>query len=145
MIKEAKITDLKFHVTVKQKHDFVSSVELEKIIVNRKKNTDGNKINWFEIRSLSYSKNEPFLVHVHSNGGIKHKINIKKKNFGDEALDVCELPRLYPDGRSISIKKYNDLIYLLKYVPQEKHEFFINLRTDESEDYGIASDYSEEE
>lgn len=59
------------------------------------------------------------------------------------SLSVCETSTLYPGGRAISIQKYNDLMQLMKYVPAEKHDFFKNLKTDKSDDYGFASDASD--
>lgn len=144
LIKDAKISKPLFNVTVMEGHDFISTTELEKVITNRKKNTNGDKVNWFHIRTLSYHRDEPFLVYVVSIDGKQQSLNIKKKGFDENSFTTCNVPKLYPDGKSISIKKYNDLMQLLKYVPQEKHSFFIQLKTDESEDYGFASDISED-
>lgn len=142
LIKEAKTKAPPFHVTVMGENDFVSSAKLEQCIVNRKKDTDGEKINWLKIRTFAYRKDDPFHVYVLSNDGKKRKINMKKKGFDADSLITCNVATLYPGGRAISTKKYNDLMQLLKYVPQEKHDFFINLQKDESEDYGFASDDS---
>lgn len=144
LIKEAKTRDPKFHVTVMQENDFISSAQLEPLIINRKKNVDGDKINWFHIRNLTYHKDEPYFVDVVSNEGTKQKIDLQKKGSDIKSLTIAETPTLYPGGRAISIQKYNDLMQLLKYVPAEKHDFFNNLKTDDSDDYGFASDASED-
>lgn len=144
LIKTAKLSKPHFNVNVMSGQDFISSADLVRIITNRKKNTDGNKINWFHMRSLSYDENEPFFVHVVSNDGTKQQINIKKNGFDADSFNKCDVPMLYPNGRPISIKKYNDLMQLMKYVPEAKRDFFIKLQTDDSEDCGLASDASDE-
>lgn len=78
LIKEAKTRNPKFQVTVMQENDFISSAALEKLIINRKKNVDGNKIYWFFIRTLTYHRDEPYSVDVVSNEGTQQKINLKK-------------------------------------------------------------------
>lgn len=125
--------------------DFVSSAGLESMIVNRKKTLDGAKINWFHIRSLNYRKDEPFNLNIICMDGTLQVVNIQKKNFGAENLTNCDLPSLYPDGNAISEEKYKDLMDLMKYVPLEHHEFFINLKKKNTkEDYGLASDFSDD-
>lgn len=108
--------------------------------MNRKKNTEGNKINWFDFRSLIHRKQEPFILNSICCDGIEQKTCIKKKGTTDETLIMCDTSILYPGGRSISKKKFDDLIQLLKFVPKEHHDFFNNLKFDNEEDYGLASD-----
>lgn len=127
-----------------QEKDFISFAELQPLIVNRKKNTEGEKVNWFKFRIITYRKDEPFILNVKCSDEIEQKIRLKKKTTTDETLSMCNLPCLYPGGRAISKKKYADLMQLLKYVPEEKHEFFKNLKSDDKEDFGLASDVSEE-
>lgn len=125
--------------------DFVSSAELKTMIVNRKTSIGGFKVNWLDIRQLKYRKDEPFVLHIICNDGGSHAINIKKKNFNEDSLTMCDLPLLYPNGKIISKQKYDDLIKLLKYVPPEHHSFFTTIKYDEEEeDYGLASDISED-
>lgn len=145
VIKESKASAPKFNVQVMHGQDFVSSAGLESMIVNRKKTLDGAKINWFHIRSLNYRKDEPFNLNIICMDGTLQVVNIQKKNFGAENLTNCDLPSLYPDGNAISEEKYKDLMDLMKYVPLEHHEFFINLKKKNTkEDYGLASDFSDD-
>lgn len=125
--------------------DFISSLELESVIVNRKKNTDGDKINWLKIRAFQYRKDEPYALRMRLTDGNLHVVNIKKKNHDGESLAMCDLSSLYPDGNAISKLKYGDLMKMLKYVPAEHHDFHINLKHDgRKEDYGLASDVNDE-
>lgn len=129
-----------------QTADFVSSVDLQSIIVNRKKTSDGSKVNWFKIRSFEYKKDEPFLMYVVCMDETSHVLDIKKKQITDESLTMCNMPVLFPKGNEISKNKYNDLIDLLKYVPAEHHEFFTTLKhQNDKNDYGLASDCSDAE
>lgn len=52
LIKNSKKSEPKFHVTVIRKNYFFSCLELQSLIVNRKKNTEKVKINWFGFRSV---------------------------------------------------------------------------------------------
>lgn len=145
LIKRTRKTEPKFEVTMMSGSDFVSSAELQTMIVNRKKTSDGIQLNWHDIKQIKYKKDKPFEIHALCNNGAAIDISIKKKNFNSESLAMCDLPLLYPNGKSISQKKYEDLIKLLKYVPPEHHSFFTTLKTDDhEEDYGIASDISDE-
>lgn len=145
VIKESKKNAPLFDVNTMQSADFVSSINLQSLIVNRKKTSDGVKVNWFSIRSLKYLKNEPFNLHVVCMDGTEPILNVQKKKIGDECLTACVLPCLFPDGNQISKQKYDDLIDLLKYVPIEHHEFFKSLSyQDDKQDYGLASDVSDE-
>jgi hypothetical protein len=146
LIAEAKKSSPQFIVYMMQKFDFVSCVNLLSIIVNRKKTPDGTKINWFKIRSFQYKKDEPFRLFVVCIDGTSHQLNIQKKQFDDESLTMCNLPALFPEGNAISKKKYDDLIELLKYVPADHHEFFTKLnQQNDKDDYGLASDFSDDE
>lgn len=132
-----------FNVTVMQENDFVSTAELESLIVNRKKNSEGVKINWFNFRSLVYRKTEPFILNVICSDGKEQHIYIKKKTITEENLALCDIATLYPGGRAIAKKKFDDLMQLLKFVPPEHHNFYNDLKCDNEEDYGLASDNSE--
>lgn len=144
LIIEAKKNSPKFTVYMMQTTDFVSSVDLQSMIVNRKKTSDGFKVNWFKIRSFEYKKDEPFRLYNVCTDGSLRVLDIQKKKINEESLTMCNLPVLFPEGNEISQKKYVDLIELLKYVPAEHHEFFTKLKhQNDKDDYGLASDCSE--
>lgn len=144
LIKKSKKSEPLFRVIAMHKMDFVSSAQLQLLIVNRKKDMDGEKINWFNFRTISYSRNEPFILTIMNDDEGVQKICLSKKTSNEESLAECSLGCLFPGGRSISDKKYADLMQLLKYIPEEKHSYFKNLKCDESIDFGLASDISEE-
>lgn len=145
LIRDTKKSSPQFHVTIMRENDFVSSMELQSVIVNRKKNIEGNKINWFEFRSLTYRKNEPYFLSFACEDEKEQKINIKKKKSTDESFTNCDLPTLHPGGKTISKPKFDDLMQLMKFVPPEQHDFFNSLKYEcHAEDYGLASDISDD-
>lgn len=131
LIKRTRKSEPKFEVTMMSGNDFVSSVELQTMIVNQKTSLDGVKLNWHDIKQMKYKKDVPFEINALCNTGEAINISIKKKNFDAESLAMCNMPLLYPNGKPISQKKYEDLIKLLKYVPPEHHSFFTTLKKDD--------------
>lgn len=127
-----------------EESDFVSSAELQSLIINRRKNVNGDKINWFDFRRIIYRREEPFFLTISCANNEEQKISLKKKNVNDDSLAECNMPCLFPGGRAISNKKHADLMHLLKYIPQDRHAFFEQLKCDDNEDYGLASDISDD-
>lgn len=143
LIRNAKKSEPNFQVTVMQGNDFLSSSNLHSLIVNRKKNKEKEKINWFGFRSILYDKDKPFQIDFKYADDKTQTISIAKKKIGPDALAQCDMTCLFPNGRAISDKKYTDIMLLLKYIPHEHHDFFKNIKFDDSEDFGLASDTSE--
>lgn len=55
-------------------------------------------------------------------------------------FEQIETVYLNDSGRLIDKKKYEDLLLLLRYVPEPNHDFYKNLRcSNDVEDYGMAS------
>lgn len=92
-----------------QECDFFSCSELQSHIVSRKKNAEGEKINWFGFRVILYDKDKPFQIKFKCNDEKNQMISIQKKNTTVESLAQCGVPYLFPSGRIISTKKYTDL------------------------------------
>lgn len=138
----------RFTVIVMNATDFFSTSILETQITNRKKDANGKKINWFDIQSISYEIDEPFFLLLNTGDAQLHRICIKKNSVPDQLFQTSELTALFPFGHKISKKKKIDLLFLLKFIPSEHHEFYKNLRCDDDddndEDFGMASDFSDE-
>lgn len=79
LIKTSKRSEPKFNVELMHGHDFVSSTELQTMIVNPKKTANGTKINWFHIRSMKYRRDEPFNLNIFSTEGDSHVVDIQKE------------------------------------------------------------------
>lgn len=88
----------------------------------------------------------PSVLKVREYDGKIEKILLQKKdvfaNF-DVNLNV-----LYSDERKISKKKYDDLQYLLRFVPTEFHAFYNTLKYDSDDvekDYAFSARQSSDE
>lgn len=144
LIQRAKKNEPKFVVTQLSEADFVSTKQLENLIVNRKKTKNNEKINWFTIRKIVNNVSEPFMIDLEIDGDDETKsIDISKKNVTVE--DFVQSVMCQLTVRLISKEKYDDLISLLKYIPSEYHDFYVQLRHKNNEDSTVASEGKEEE
>lgn len=136
LIKSAKKSEPKFTVIKMTTADFYSSETLKQLIVNRKKDCEKNKINWFNIRSIKYTKENLFVLLINDSAWL----DIKKKNIRESQFAHCNMNLLYSQGRKIDTHKIADLMELLNFIPEEHHNFYRNLEADENViDYGLAS------
>lgn len=144
LIAESKANEPKFHLTVMLPNDFLSSNELEKLIVNRKIDEQNLKINWHGFRQIRYLKNDLFHIIAEENGVWK-SINIQKKGVDESTFCETQMECLYPDGNKINQMKYDDLMDLLQHIPHEYHSFYLNLKhNDDAVDFGLASEASDD-
>ena len=69
-------------------------------------------------------------------------VNLKKRAKGrPTSLANIELPVLYENGRSINVKKLDDIMSLLQFIPPLYHDFYKKLRsTEDSEDSEIENE-----
>lgn len=140
VIESSKVSSPKFHITPMQAEDFTSSYDLEKLIVNRKVDVQKGKINWFGFRIIRHEKDELFHINAEENG-VSKIINIKKKGIDENIFRQLHMKCLYPDGKEICQKKYEDLMALLKFIPKQHHSFYLDLKHGGVErDFGLASD-----
>lgn len=129
-MRKAKLANPKFVVTKMRKEDFVSSKPLENLIVNRKKSTIGNKISWNRFQNIMYERENPFILNIKEfseNEAPTIEISLQKRGSLTQLRDVS-LPLLYPNGRPIDKKKYDDLKELMKFVPKKHRSFFKSLK-----------------
>jgi len=132
-----------FVVTKLQQSDLKSAEQLEKVVVNRKVDTEGLKVEWLKIRWLcfkceapkkiffKYSNNEdvPFrCIDLSCIGG--------PQNRSDINLGSLVLPDLYPQGREIAGPKLRDLQTLLQFVPPIHHAFYNQFIVNDNADDG---------
>lgn len=76
LISRAKVTEPKFYVKKMESESFLSTENLEKMIVNRRKKVDGEKVNWHKIREIRNEKVDAFSIYIQQ---AYHKI-LKKFN-----------------------------------------------------------------
>lgn len=129
----------------------MSSRSLEKSITNRKTTTDNAKVSWLNMRWIRLEKGLPTVLKyktTHQEDVAFLQIDITKRSrgrpgkFGNICLDI-----LFPNGRQLQKEKVENLQELLRYIPPVYHEFYINLKCDDSavEDNGLFGENSDED
>ena len=81
IIKESKQNYPKFEVTKMQTTDFVTSQELQQLIVNRKVDMHKEKINWLKIRSTKLDREKPFHLYIIYEDEKVREVSIAKKKI----------------------------------------------------------------
>lgn len=107
---------------------FISFNALENVLINRKKNEEGNQVRWLKIRWVVFEKGSLKM---------KYKTSLTEEEF--MVVDLCRqkrrpeealarlqdfVPEEIPIVHNITYKKYCDLQKLLDYIPPIHHEFF---------------------
>lgn len=148
VILTAKKAEPKFSVTKMNARDFFSSKNLEKMIVNRKKNRMNEKISWLKFRSIIYDKEQLFTIFIRDDEGTRQVINIQKRGISEETFTEQNLSCLFPTGRKITRAKYFDLMSLKQYISIHKRPFYEALKYSNDgndNDYALASGCSDNE
>lgn len=149
LISRAKKTEPLFFVKKMESNMFFSTANLQKQIVNRKRNIDGEKINWHKIRQIQIKKDDIFSIYIKQQNKVNiERIDIGKKTITAEQFIATDLINLNEGYHLISVNKYQDLQCLLKYIPNSYHEFYRNLKVDNSNidvDYNLASESETDE
>lgn len=144
IIKESKKTNPTFNVQKMETEDFVSSLVLEKLIVNRKLDTTGKKINWFKAHKIVHDQQNIFdLTFISEN--LEQRVTLKKCGVSEDNFKNQSLDCLFPNGKKITKAKYTDLMQLMSYIPGENRKFYEKLKYDgkSDADCGLASDQSD--
>lgn len=140
----------KFMLVKMQQNDFFSSENLIKNAVRRKKNVDGESVNWMKIQWLQYKQSSPMTILY------KYSLN-EEEPFKELSLKTGKAGRpsklkgvvqdkLYNGPRVLNNLKKRDMLFLLKYIPPIYHGFFRNIKSSQDvEDNGPLSEVEEEE
>lgn len=134
-----------FVVTKLQQSDLKSVEQLEKAVVNRKVDVDGEKVEWLKIHWLCFRREEPkkIFFKYSSNEDVPFRcIDLSRiggaRNRRNIDLGALVLTELYPRGRVIAAPKLRDLQSLLQFVPPVHHAFYNHLLgNDNQEDGGL--------
>ena len=120
-----------FQVRWMTQADFVSVSLLKDAIVNRKANTDGEKVEWLKMHWIHVEKSSPLCYKYRYTLNDREPwkiVDLRPKQVGCPSdMGRVELPPLYDRPRSISDAKYCDLQQLLCYIPPVYHEFYTKL------------------
>lgn len=141
----------KVYATEMRKEDFLSTKPLEAMLASKTVGLDGRKIKWSSFRSIAYNRDKPFTLNIDHGDNVTVDVLLKTQNF-DHKLSEINLPQLYPNGRFISVLKYNVLQEILTLIPTEFQNFYQSLEHRDEEEYekdyafcARESSYDEEE
>ena len=120
-----------FHVRRMHQADFVSACQLTSMIVNRKVDVDGDKVDWLSIHWIRVEKASPlkfkFRRTLNALEGWK-TVDLRPKRAGRPTdMGRVELTPLYAAQRQINPAKLKDLKELMCYVPPIHHPFYDSL------------------
>ena len=124
-----------FSVVAMKQSDFISLAKYTKTnAVNRKKTSDGQKVEWLQIQSLRFEKERPLVMKFkYSLGDVEwSEVDFGRKAGKGRPSTVKEPELLFPVGRSVAGPKMADLKKLLKYVPPVYHSFYASLQTNDA-------------
>jgi len=117
--------------------DFKSVSQLRSEIVNRKKNTDKQKVEWLKMHWIRVQKSSPLCFQYRYTINTLEPwktVNLRRRRAGRPSdLGRVDLLPLYDGPRPISAPKYRDLQELLSYVPPVHHAFFNGLLSKSSD------------
>lgn len=122
---------------------FLSSLPVEKLIHSLKISDDNRKIEWSTFGKIQFEKETPFGFRIATYKSINKpllNVNFLKRNI--DAKIGGTLPILYPNGRPITKKKFNDLQSLLEYIPPDFHALYNELKyrdDDDDRDYALST------
>ena len=123
-----------FSVVAMKQSDFVSLAKYTKTkAVNRKKTSDGQKVEWLQIQSLRFEKERPLVMKFkYSLGDCEwYEVDFGRKAGKGRPSTVNEPELLYPVGRPVAGPKMTNLNKLLKYVPPVYHPFYASLQSND--------------
>lgn len=115
--------------------DFVSTANLEKLIQNRKVDTENNKINWLQFKEIKLLKSKPFSILIKTDHNVEEyrEIDLSKKKIGrpsSKPIFSEALKPLWPDGKLISSAKLQDIKSYMYLIPKPEQHFYRNLKGD---------------
>ncbi|KAJ8889319.1 hypothetical protein PR048_008818, partial [Dryococelus australis] len=133
VISNSRVKKNKFEVVQMNKEDVKNTTRIEVNMVNTKNTTTGDKVEWFNIKEMRFTKNKPGIMEykfTHNSLIGFNSIYLNKRLTSSPAnLGSLVLPILYPQGRELSEEKLKDVRSLLQFVPPVYHAFYNGLQT----------------
>lgn len=135
----SKKKDPKFTVVPMMKDDFLSCKDIEKIITNRKKTNNNEKVDWLKIQKIINIRSNPFnlIIERYSTNKFVQQIQVSLRKHGKNSESMIfsnvNFTPLYTKSRPITRKKYDDLQKLIEFIPSQFHSFFKTLEYDDSQ------------
>ncbi|XP_072384295.1 uncharacterized protein [Diabrotica undecimpunctata] len=135
IISNSRVKKNKFEVVCMEKEDFKSMDALKQNLVNRKKDSDEQKVEWLKIKQMKFTQDHPGVMefkYTHNKEIQFYSVNLNKRLKGRPVnLASLNLSILYPEGRKLSQAKLNDIRSLLQFVPPCHHQFYNKLQQSE--------------
>ncbi|CAH1646168.1 unnamed protein product [Spodoptera littoralis] len=121
------------HVHRMKNEDFLSSLKLEKNIINRKKTVDGEKVSWLHTKEIMIKKDEMFKIYMKTDLNEEFKVVDIKKNVRGRQYFITKalMEPLWPTGKPVPDAKLKDLKSMLHLIPQDSHDFYVKLTGNE--------------
>ncbi|KAH9639301.1 hypothetical protein HF086_012911 [Spodoptera exigua] len=121
------------HVHRMKNEDFLSSLKLEKNIINRKKTVDGEKVSWLHTKEIMIKKDEMFKIYMKTDLNEEFKVVDIKKNVRGRQYFITKalMAPLWPTGKPVPDAKLKDLKSMLHLIPQDSHDFYVKLTGNE--------------
>ncbi len=110
--------------------DFIDAKSMAaKLIKNRSTDTEGNKVNWLEIKSLKFEKAAPGVFMYRTSHTSDYKV-VQARPTKAGRQPIIELPKLYDAKLVISAEK-KDVLSLCKdgLIPPIYHQFYRDLKS----------------
>lgn len=128
VIKNAKIKN-PFEVIKVTTPEILSTKKLEEMIVNRKKNYDGQPVKWLEMRWMRYERKEPWTLQFKTT--LNTLMGFSKVSMSKpQSKFVSQQDPLYTAPRAVTAAKKKDMMSLLPFIPPVAHNHFKNLLTE---------------
>lgn len=133
LVKNAR-TKNPFEVVKMEREDFVSVQNVKNVkneIVNKKVNTQKQKVNWHSIRWMQFKSDKPYGIRYrYSHNALEawKVLDVMKKRKGRPTdLGRISLNALYTSARPVNAQKLRDLQELKEYFLQLTTPFMMNL------------------
>lgn len=78
-----------------EKENFYCTVDLEKVITNRKKSLDSTKVEWFKMHCIIIKREDPFIIYFKygiSQIQALQKFDIQKRNVSNPGTSAFIIP-----------------------------------------------------
>lgn len=128
-------TENKFIVHRMTSQDFFSVKEMENVITNRKVDINKEKISWLLAHEILLEKNHPKVLKIKRKVGDEFQVvNIAKTGMETDFKNIT-LGALWPNGRTLSKEKINDLKSMLDLIDDEDKYFYSFLDNVQAHDF----------
>ena len=124
-----------FIVKEMEQHHFKTFSPIRSQLINRKRNTVGDKVGWMKIQWMRFTKEHPWdMQYKHSHSELEPWKTVIFKNGRGRPADLSQVQpsQLYKEARQITKAKYNDLMSLFAYIPPVHHGFYLTLKPGDS-------------